>query len=146
MSTTVWAVTTGSYSDYRVKVLFPTQKLAEQHANDLRNDRSGWDRDASVESFKLLDREPKRIRVFYRWARINTGGDVIDDRNEDSLDWEYGDLWGVPKPIMSARTYQAPAYKQDTLVEVRGSSKARVEKAYHDRIAQARAKILGVAS
>lgn len=146
MSTIVWAVTTGSYSDYRVKVLFSTKKLAEQHAEVLRGDPAGWDGDASVESFALLDRPPERIRVFYRWARIDTDGDVIAERASDSLDWEYGDVWGVPKPIMLARTYHAPAYGKDTLVEVRGSSKARVEKAYRDRIAQARAKILGVAS
>lgn len=144
MTTTVWAVTTGSYSDYSVKVLFTSKKLAEQHVTALRE--IGYDSyDAGVEEMALLDAEPKRVRVYYRWARIDADGDVINERVEDSLDWEYGDLWGIPKPIMSARTYHAPAYGKDTLVEVRGSSKARVEKAYHDRIAQARAKILGVA-
>ena len=146
MSVTVWAVTTGSYSDYRVKTLFTSKKLAEAHAAALRGDSDGWDRDATVEAFELFDAAPKRVSIHERWCRIDArDGEIVQERGEPRPQWEYGDLYGPAKPIMGARTFQAPAYGKDTLVEVVGASKARVEKAYRDRIAQARAKILGVA-
>lgn len=146
MSTTVWAVTTGSYSDYRIKALFTSKKLAEAHAAALRGDQDGWDRDASVESFELFEAAPRRVPIHERWCRLHAvTGEVVAERVDARPQWEYGDLYGPAKPIMGARTFHAPAYGKDTLVEVIGASKARVEKAYQDRIAQARAKILGVA-
>jgi hypothetical protein len=135
---TVYGVTTGSYSDYRVRVLFTTKKAAEQHAQAMALADQA-DSDASVESFDLYDEQPKRVVIHRRWARIDAAtGKVVDERDGKDLDWEYGEWWGPAKPIMSARTYRAPAYGKDTLVEVRGANDKRVAKAYTDRIAQAR--------
>jgi hypothetical protein len=140
----IYGVTEGDYSDYRVRALFTTEKLAQAHA-----DAGGGD---SVESFSLYDRAPVRVTVYSIGARIWPDGDVTSespDRGEPEIrkrvEWEYGPLWGPTKPIREARTLQAPYAGKDWIVRVDGTDRAKVMKAFRDRVAEARARTLGVA-
>lgn len=145
--TTLYAVTSGSYSDYRVEVLFTTRELAEQHLAARKTGRDGWyDTDVSIEEFVLLDRPPERHTVITRSGRVSPDGDVVNDHTSTEVEWEYGHIYGPAKPLMGARTYTAPAWPGAINVEVRGTSKGRVEKAFQDRMAAARAQQLGVSA
>lgn len=50
--TSVWVVTTGTYSDYRIKRIFSTKELAERYVATIDNpdvDVEGWDLDESFD-------------------------------------------------------------------------------------------------
>jgi hypothetical protein len=139
----VWAVTEGDYSDYRVRCLFTTEKLAEQH-----KDNGGGD---TVEEFLLLDRLPVKKTIYSINARIRPDGSVTAEHRDGgepevrtSVEFEAGSYQGILKPIMEARTLQAPYAGKDWLVRVSGTDKAKVLKSFHDRVGQAKARTLGV--
>jgi hypothetical protein len=142
-ATKVYAVTEGSYSDYHILALFKTRALADAHERDGEGD--------SVEEFLLYNRRPTRVTVYSINARIWPDGSVTSehvDRGEpqlrSQLEWEYGSYSGPAKPIREARTLQAPYAGKDWLVRVSGTDKAKVLKAFRDRVGQARARTLGV--
>ena len=143
---TVYAVSSGTYSDYSVEALFTTKKLADEHLAAL------GDREASVETFLLFDAPPQRATVYSMNARILPDGEVVSENRrgpvnevQERIVWEYGDFDGRPKPIMEARTLHAPYAGKDWIVRVKGTDRKRVEKAFHDRVAEARARTLGIA-
>jgi hypothetical protein len=143
----IYAVTEGDYSDYRVQALFTTKALANEHAKSLTKDYST----ADVEEFLLFDRPVGKKTVYSINARIWPDGTVTsehrdrgDPKMDRSVQLEYGDYTGIPKPIMEARLLQAPYSGKDWLVRVSGTDKARVMKSFQDRVAQGRARTLGI--
>ena len=148
-ATKVYAVTEGSYSDYRVKCLFTTEALAEAHVARLRGDRE-WSDDPSVEVFLLFDVNPSQATVYSRNARVRPDGTVTSfnrgvDIEQERVEWEYGGWNGIAAPIMEARTYCPPVDNGEGFrVQVSGTDKAKVDKAFQDRIAEAKARVLGV--
>ena len=86
----VWAVTTGSYSDYQVRGLFPTKELAEQAATELRGQPDGWHRDADVEAFVLWSADDMPEVITY-WRVQQTwwdDGRVTDEREDERREHE----------------------------------------------------------
>lgn len=55
MTRTVWAVSTGAYSDYSIEAVFTNEALARAHADELVG---------QVEEFALLDEAPTRFTVY----------------------------------------------------------------------------------
>lgn len=139
----VYAVSGGDYSDYRVEALFTTEALAEAHKEAGAGDR--------VEEFVLFDRAPVHVTIYSINGRVWPDGSVTREHHQggppemDSrVEWEYGSYWGRPRAIMEARILQAPYSGKDWLVRVSGTDKAKVQKAFDDWLAQARARTLGI--
>lgn len=142
---TVYAVTDGEYSDYRVLALFTTKKLADAHV-----EAAG----GRVEPFLLFDHQPRKVTIYSISARIGPDGSVTGEFSRPTgepeirsrVEWEYGNYEGVPKPIMEARLLQAPYAGKDWIVRVSGTDKAKILKSFHDRVAEGKARTLGVSA
>lgn len=95
MSTTAWAVVSGSYSDYRIHALFTTKAGAQQHA-DARNrhDSLLYD-EATVEPFPVYteDEQPKLITIYNAGTKVNANGNirlsVAEPRITERTEWDY---------------------------------------------------------
>jgi hypothetical protein len=129
----VWAVSHGSYSDYGVSAIFPTEELATAHLEQMK----GYERtDSFVESFPFFDALPEVIPIFHRRGRI-ANGRIMESEDYEVVTFEYSDgtapvtvtEWGDP---LSER-----------IINVYGSDFERCRKSYNDRVAQAVAMSLG---
>lgn len=136
--TTVYAVSSGEYSDYRPIVFFATRALAERHFTEVQSDEDSWYSDAFVEEFEYLDRAPKRVKEHSIQACVKDGavfGPWMRQDTEPTLDtrevWEYS-LESSRRPHV--RIWQAPASGTGWNLRVVGTSKAAVLKAYSDRL------------
>lgn len=136
----VWAVSSGAYSDYGVIAIFATEKQAEDFAAVVPS--HGWRSDAFVEAMTFYDEgeTPQAVEVFWRRGRV-IDGEVVADETSSDTQWECDGLWGDPKPLFGARTYCPPVDKGvGQRVEARGTDKRKVDKAFTDRIMQAKAQ------
>jgi hypothetical protein len=134
---TIFAISEGSYSDYTVRVLFTTRELAEAHLAEAYGNTS----DAYIEEFYLYDEPPKQVVVYNRSGHVASDGRVLAEQNNGNVNWEYNGIDNT-RPIMLADTREWNGMLQ---VRVTGTDAQRVERAYQDRIAQARARQLGLA-
>lgn len=94
----LWAVSTGSYSDYNVKGLFPTKDLAERAAVELSTVADSWHSDAFVESFLLWSEDDMpEVITYYRvqqtWWDDNR---IAEEREDIYTEYELALLWPVP--------------------------------------------------
>lgn len=81
-----WAVTTGSYSDYRIECVFTNEEAARAFANELG-------KDYDVETFPLYDTPPAIRRIHVARIEVNAGQTLDDARC-----WDYFvDDWGQIK-------------------------------------------------
>ena len=137
---TIYGVSSGSYSDYRVLFLCSDKQIAEAAVRDLQRADDTWYSDACVEEFTLFDAPPKRLSVYTMQALVR-GDQVLGSYGRhpkpelsESQEWE----WEAPvsrRP--SVRVYIAPVTgPRDKNITVTGTSKTAVLKAFSDRIAQ----------
>lgn len=133
---TVFAISEGSYSDYRVNVLFTTRELAEAHRAEAYSDPAY----AEIEEFYLYDDPPKHIVIYQRTCWVGSDGEVTLDQDTNNVLWEYNG-GATLKPLMLADTR---VVLESLQVRVTGTDAARVERAFQDRVAQARARQLGL--
>jgi len=64
MSESIWMVTSGEYSDYRVRVAFRDKALAEAHAAARSDHDRDYYGDTRVEELRLADVPPARVEVY----------------------------------------------------------------------------------
>lgn len=142
MSTTVWAVTSGSYSDYRVKALFPTEELANLAIANAPPYWNGYD----VEAFELFDELPANIAIYERMATIWDDGEVLNHDHVPILRVEAA--WDLTYPDRAVpvrwRWVRAPVHEQRDggRLLVFGIDEERVMRVFSDK----RAEILATPS
>lgn len=81
----MWAVNSGSYSDYRVVCVCDSKERAESVAKALREDEGGYHRDAQAEEMAFVDYEPSKVRVYFRSVEVldsGTTGKASEDVRE----------------------------------------------------------------
>jgi hypothetical protein len=134
----VYALSAGSYSDYRVLALFPTRKLAKEAAAAERLADS-WAHDADVEEFYLYDEVPEHVTVW----RIHQ--DLMDDGTEgEKREWAITELpWSHYENIEAlekrpvTRFVRAPIHQgRGGRLEVMGLDQTAVRKVFSDRKAE----------
>lgn len=101
--TTVYVVTSGSYSDYRIKGIFSTRAKAETYISQCRASEACWDKDFNDIVEWLLNHELEECE----YTRYSCGV-ALDDGS--LLERKYSQqIWGLPE----SKSYIAenvPAY------------------------------------
>lgn len=126
----MYAVSSGSYSDYRVKCLCETEAAANAVAAKLRTERDGFDTDAVVEQFDVVDESVES----YPQLRIDM--EIYDDgRIERPREW-VNQKWPFDEEPISARWrwVRAPCHNGcGGRLEVWGADHARVRKVFTEK-------------
>jgi hypothetical protein len=137
MSTsTVWAVSAGSYSDYNVIAVFPSEELAEAHLAQLKEADGYYGGEAFVESFPFCPEPMEPTTVYTKMATVEDGSLLDGVRQDVGVEWPYEN-----PPGRRPRGETIPRKRQGVLfVRVRGSSLSAVDKAFADRLAEAKAQ------
>lgn len=129
----VWAVSSGEYSDYRVLAICDSKKRAEAIA---AQDESGYG-SAFVEKIPYWDTDPRVRTVYGRECVITKAGEVKDEQVRDRDEHEVYALWTSRMVPSTVRWVRAPMYDGKAgRLEVYGTSKTRVLKAYSEHIAR----------
>ena|SRR5215216_4142485 len=130
---TVWAVSSGEYSDYSVNELFTTKELAEEHAERM-NARERYS-DHRVEEFDLWDERPPVYVVYHRQARVHAGG-VSEERSWSA---EY-----VGRPSEGQRLQINDLGGPNGWFSVVSTDLQRLEKVWAERVAKLQAELAGI--
>jgi hypothetical protein len=125
---TLYAVSTGEYSDYRVRAIFTTRELAEQHIAALEANNE-WPN--GVEEYVLFDRLPERAYE-YR-ARIMPDGAL---QEWSYPEWEYEHESDAPREGVRTDT--------TSVVWARAMSPERALKMVQDEVARRKAEAAGI--
>lgn len=131
----IYAVSAGSYSDYRVLCVCPTKKDAQKVARKVRGAAESWHRDADVEEFLMVTGDVEQVPVL----RLTTT--LWDDGAETAYDESVSDEWHfdsihdvVP---MSWRWVRAPCHEnKGGRLDLLGTDAALVRKTFSDKRAE----------
>lgn len=132
----LWAVTSGEYSDYSVDGIFETEEDARAAV------RLGYGEDVKpIDFFRAGDAPVKRLVWYARSGPITPEGVVANG-------WDREARQEVTWKAASAQL-DRPEVEQDRegdriWIYVEAPTKELAEKVLHDRIAQARAELLGL--
>lgn len=112
---TIYAVNSGSYSDYRIDALFSSKKLAEDFMSTVKNnDYNG------IEEYQLDPPSVDLIRRGYSVWRVHMLKDGTTERIERTDNEKY-DISGAGGHEIWART-KAPVYKGKGIPDILTSS------------------------
>lgn len=125
---TVWAISTGSYSDYEVHALFATKELAEQANGTLRE----WDRNGVTE-FTLYDEMPPALEKLTLCCEFDQDGFPHD--SEPEIEWvtpwggDESEFWLWNPGSFGGSLFRALRHR----LTVCGFDHERVRRIYSDR-------------
>ena len=145
MSKKMWALSSGSYSDYRVKVLFASKKLAEEAVRADNADKESWGESFS-EVFEVYDTVPEMVTVHVWQEAIYDDGTTSDFRASAHSHLPWNHYWdyaenGRPK----VRFVRAPMYhNRGGRLEVSGTDEQAVKQAFTDNKARILAEAQGL--
>lgn len=131
----VWAVSSGSYSDYRVLCVCPSEADAETVASKLRGEKDGWHRDADVEEFVMVTGDVEQTP----FLRLSTT--LWDDGTESLVnevvqrEWPFGSIYDIAP--MTWRWVRAPMHQhRGGRLDVSGTDFDLVRRTYSEKRAQ----------
>lgn len=134
---TLYAVVSGSYSDYQIHVLFPTQAAAEAHAAT-RNKLKTWDHDRhNVQSFLLVEEGEPTAKVFWH---ANAAPYIKGIETHNEVIWEEADDREAVPTRPNVRVWG----DNQQYVQATGPDKRSVIKAVADKLAQLKAQREGI--
>jgi len=137
----VHAVSSGTYSDYRVHALFHSESDAEKARAQLAGSEDFYGGSARVESFHLFDEGEPVVPVPWRMVRVNiwddgTTGDV-DEANEMKWPWEF-----EAGRRVDVRWVRAPVHQgKGGRLEVYGTDLQAIGQSFSDNRAQVLASV-----
>lgn len=135
----VYAVSSGSYSDYRVLCVCPTKKDAETLALRIRRDEESWSRDADVEEMYLVKGDIEQVRTLHFSENLWDDGSASDAREWVSTDWPFDGYSDTPE--VAWRWVRAPIHHgAGGRLEAWGTDHEAVRRVFSDRRAQVRAE------
>lgn len=136
--TKMWAVTSGSYSDYRVLCLCPTEKDALIVASKLKNDEDSWHSDAEVTTFPVVRADVEKVPLLRLQTVLWDDDRESDYREHISSEWPFYSIHEMVS--WSWRWIRAPIYQREAIgggrLEVSGTNHRRVRKIFNDRRAE----------
>lgn len=125
-----WAVSSGSYSDYRVKCIVSSKKLAEQIAAVETDGYTSY----FVESIPFFDRMPERITVHGIQANLWDDDTSDEAAVSERVEWEHDMLYPEQIAPVRWRWVRAPVHNtKGGRLEVYGTDLTRVRKVFSDR-------------
>ena len=131
---TVWVVSSGSYSDYRVLCAAPSKKAAQEIV-DVLNGADEWIK-YFVERVPVIEKA-ERITVYGIEAIISDAGTVRKETVRDRDEWNVDPLLPERLRPVAVRWVRAPIYNgQAGRLEVYGTDRDRVRKTFSDMKAQ----------
>lgn len=139
----VWALSSGSYSDYTVLAIFETKEDAEAAAA-MQGPADDWHSDKRVEEMSYYPKggAPKVVRIYDRQAQFWDDGTVDQERENHRDEWEYDPLHGPASKRPSVRFVRPPIQKnKGGRLEVRGLDKRAVDKAFSENAARIKVNI-----
>lgn len=135
---TIYAISSGSYSDYRVLAVCEDEATAEAWAKALREEPDGWRTDANVESMLMLEAgEPviKRHCVDLR-QELSDNGTERPYNVSESDEYEIGSIQDAPPKRPSVRFVRAPMHNgKGGRLEITGQTLKAVMKVYSEQYA-----------
>ena len=142
----MWSLSSGHYSDYSVKALFATKKMAEDAVRLDKADKDSFN-DPYVESFDVHDELPDFVTVYFMTENLWDDGTTSAFRSDAMTHlpwnhyWDYGKM-GRPKVDF----IRAPMHNgKGGRLEVRGTDEQAVKQAFSDNKARILAESQGVA-
>lgn len=137
-TTLIYAVSSGSYSDYRVLCVCPTKADAEVVAAKLRGDKGGWRYDADVEEFVMVTADVEKVPLLIMSTTLWDDGRESEVSERIEHEWPFDSIHDVIP--MSWRWVRAPMHHgRGGRLDLAGTDHALVRKTYADK----RAEILG---
>lgn len=131
----MWAVSRGSYSDYRVLCLLNTEREAKQLVERMRatgDDRYG--EPPFVEEFHVTTPDVQRIEVLKMQENLWDDGTESDESQSYWIDWPFDVLYPEDALPVSWRWVRAPIhYNRGGRLEVAGVDHERVRKVFSER-------------
>ena len=134
--TKVWALSSGSYSDYEVSVLFTTEEAAEEAAKEAS--ASHYDR-YNVEEFILYDGVPEMVTMHtMEFDVLDTNPSSVTSSEAKSVTrypWQFARN-GVPSRRVHVRVRRYPYPQPRTAGRVSGLDLQAVQQAFSDHRAR----------
>ncbi len=143
---TLYVVSSGEYSDYRVLAAFESEGHANDWRDAIRADEDGWNRDAFVEQLELVPNsmKPAKRTLFVKSAELLDTGEVEEREISETSDWFFGHRAGGMSDRPSVRYVRAPCHKdQGGRLEIEGFNRDAVLKVFSERLAKWRAGAFG---
>ena len=129
----VWLVSSGSYSDYRVHCAAPSKKAAQGIVDALNGDDE-WIK-YFVERVPVVDKAEK-VTIYGVEAIVTDDGTVREESVLDRDEWNVAPLYPERLRPVTVRWVRALIYHQAGRLEVYGLDEERVRKTYSDMRAQ----------
>ena len=124
----VWVVSSGSYSDYRVHCAAPSKQSAKAIVAALNGDYF-------IEQVPVIDKAEK-VTIYGLEAIITDDGTVREESVRDRDEWNVNPLYPERLRPVTVRWVRALIYHQAGRLEVYGLDEERVRKTYSDMRAQ----------
>ena len=129
----VWLVSSGSYSDYRVHCAAPSKKAAQAIVVALNGDETC---NYFIEQVPVIDKAEK-VTIYGVEAIVTDDGTVRREAARERDEWNVDPLYPERLRPATARWVRAPIYNgQAGRLEVYGLDEERVRKTYSDMRAQ----------
>ena len=131
----LWAVSRGSYSDYRVLCVCDSKKRAKGVVKAMKaSKQSLYGDDPFVEEIVYLDRDPERVTVYGISEELLDSGESDNRRDSERVEWEHDMLYPEYNRPVTWRWVRAPYIeKRGGRLEVNGTDLERVRKVFSDR-------------
>lgn len=140
----IWAISSGSYSDYTVHAVTEDKATAEMWMKALRAEEDGCNGDATVEEILLVESGVAPFKA----TSWNLSVDLWDDGREDELCVRGTStypiaMWGDPPPPRPrVRKVRAPIHRdKGGRLEVFGATEKAVRKVGNEQILMWRARV-----
>ena len=130
----VWLVSSGAYSNYRVHCAAPNKKAAQGIIAALNSDEPSRHH-YFIEQVPVIDKAEK-VTIYGVEAIITDDGTVREESVRDRDEWNVDPLYPQRLRPVTVRWVRALIYHQAGRLEVYGTDEERVRKTYSDMRAQ----------
>lgn len=132
---TVWVLSHGEYSDYRVMCACPSKDAAELLAARFNSTTSSYD-SASVEELPICGPDTQQVEILHVTANLWDNGKESETKTSIRTVWPFADFAGMPSAV-SWRWVRAPVHNSaGGRLDVEGVDHERVRKVFGERRAQ----------
>ncbi|UVT31346.1 hypothetical protein SEA_MARCIE_84 [Microbacterium phage Marcie] len=127
---TMWAISSGSYSDYRVEAVCESKEIAEATAAKMNLiDQRGYD-SYDIEELPVIDESVHKVIVYRMNVVILDAGGTREERDYQGTQWAHDD----DAPEVAWRWVRAPYIAAiGGRLEVWGTDQERVRKVFGDQ-------------
>jgi hypothetical protein len=138
MTETIYVVSAGSYSDYRVLCACPTKRDADAVAAKIRASDS-WKSDARVETLEMVSADVQQVAILRLSETLWDDGTVSEYRDTTAHEWPFDGLYGDGSVAVRWRWVRAPCHNGiGGRLEVSGVDHERVRRVFSERKALVR--------